>query len=223
MATAACSSIPQFKSRPDPKDTVIPDKLYSASHKEEGAIWPGETSENMLFQDTRGKQLGDIVTILVSESSTSTQTATTSTSKDSSIDMQAGTMLGLPSNFGVGNFLGSGNALNPSVNAKTSRSNSGSGTTTRQGRLTATISAVITEILPSGNLRVEGKRVVTINNEDQVLVLKGMIRPMDINFDNTVSSTLIADAEITYVGKGVISDEQTVGWATRALSWIWPF
>ena len=217
----SCSSAP--KPIADPKAAVIPEKLYPVARKEEGSIWAGETSKNMLFEDARGKQVGDIVTILVSETSTSTQSATTDTKKANTLSMRLGAMLGLPSNLGLGNFLGTGNAFNPSIDAKSDTSNSGSGTTTRRGTLTATISAIVTEVLPSGNLRVEGKRVVTINNEDQFLVLKGIIRTMDINYDNTVSSSLIANAEITYDGKGVISDKQTVGWGTRVLDWIWPF
>lgn len=221
LGLAACAH--DSKPGADPKATVIPDKLYPVLHKEEGAIWPGETSGNMLFEDTKGKQLGDIITITVDENATSTQTATTSTKKSTTFDLSTGRLLGLPSNLGIGNLLGSGNAFNPNIDAKTSKSNDGQGTTTRKGNLTASISAVITEVLPSGNFRVEGKRVVTINNEDQILVIKGIVRPVDINFDNTISSKLIADAEITYVGKGIIADEQSVGWATRVLGWVWPF
>lgn len=217
----SCSSAP--KPSADPKAAVIPERLYPAAHKEEGSIWAGETSKNMLFEDARGKQVGDIVTILVSETSTSSQTATTDTKKSSSLSMRMGAMLGLPSSLGLGNFLGTGNAFNPSIDGKNDTTNSGSGTTTRKGSLTATVSAIVTEVLPSGNLRVEGKRLVTINNEDQILVLRGIIRSMDINYDNTVSSSLIANAEITYDGKGIISDKQTVGWGMRVLDWIWPF
>lgn len=217
----SCSSAP--KSMADPKAAVMPERLYSVSHKQEGAIWPGETSKNTLFEDARGKQVGDIVTILVSETSTSSQTATTDTKKSSSLSLSVGKMLGLPSSLGLGSFLGSGNAFNPGIDGKNDSSNSGSGTTTRKGSLSATVSSIVVEVLPSGNLRVEGKRMVTINNEDQLLVLRGIIRPMDINYDNTVSSSLIANAEITYEGKGVISDKQNVGWAVRVLDWVWPF
>lgn len=207
----------------DAKAVVPPEKIYSIKHKEEGSIWPGETSGNMLFEDARGKQAGDLITILVVENATSTQTATTTTAKTSSLSMAVGSMLGLPSNLGIGSFLGSGNAFNPSVNGTTNNSNKGSGTTTRTGNLTATVTATIIEVLPSGNLKIEGKRIVTINNEDQILTVKGVVRPMDINFDNTISSTLIANAEILYDGKGVIADNQTVGWAARFLTWVWPF
>ena len=218
----ACSSTPK-PAGADPKAAVIPEKLYAVVHKEEGSIWPGETSKNMLFEDARGKQVGDIITILVNENSTSSQTATTDTKKSSSLNMRLGGLLGLPSNLGLGSFLGSGNGFNPAIDGKNDTSNSGSGTTTRKGNLTATISSTVIEVLPSGNLKVEGRRLVTINDEDQTLVLKGVVRSMDINYDNTISSALIANAEITYEGKGVITDKQHVGWGMRILDWVWPF
>lgn len=221
LALSSCASAP--KTTADPKAAIIPERLYPVVNREEGSIWVGETAKNMLFEDARGKRVGDIVTILVSETSTSSQTATTDTKKSSSLSMRLGGILGLPSNLGIGNFLGAGNGFNPSIDGKNDTSNSGSGTTTRKGSLTATVSSIVTEVLPSGNLRIEGRRLVTINNEDQILILRGVIRSMDINYDNTVSSSLIANAEITYDGKGIISDKQTIGWGMRFLDWVWPF
>ena len=116
-----------------------------------------------------------------------------------------------------------GNQFDPNLDAKSSNSHKGSGTTTRNGTLTATISATIKEILPSGNYLIEGKRQVNINNEEQILILTGQVRPEDINFDNTISSKLIAEASISYSGQGVIADEQRVGWGIRLINWIWPF
>jgi len=129
----------------------------------------------------------------------------------------------LPTNLGISNFLGSGNDFDPNLTATTTRSTSGSGTTTRQGSMTGSIAAIIIEELPSGNFRIRGRRLVTINNEDQLMVVKGIIRKVDIGFDNTISSQKIADASIAYTGKGVISDEQNVGWMMRFFAWTWPF
>jgi flagellar L-ring protein precursor FlgH len=93
----------------------------------------------------------------------------------------------------------------------------------RNGSLTGEISALITEILPSGNFRLEGRRTVTVNNEEQILVLRGIIRPQDINFDNTILSRWIADASISLTGEGVVADEQRKGWLAKVLSKVWPF
>ena len=81
----------------------------------------------------------------------------------------------------------------------------------------------IIKILPGRRFKIEGRRSVTINNEEQIMILQGFIRYQDIGFDNTISSTLIADASITYTGQGVLADEQRVGWGSRLLSWVWPF
>ena len=89
--------------------------------------------------------------------------------------------------------------------------------------MTGTIAVVIMQELPNGIFRIHGQRKVTVNNEDQLMVLTGMIRRVDIGSDNTISSSNIANATISYSGKGVISDEQNVGWLMRFFAWVWPF
>ena len=210
----------------DSRSTVIPKNLYPKKpvHKaQEGSLWPGNTRGNFLFGDDKAAMVGDIITVTVNESATSTQSATTDTSKDTTMDMQTTNVLGLPSNLGIQNFLNMGTQFDPTVGATVANSMQGSGTVTRNGSLNATISAIITEILPSGNLKIEGRRSVTVNNEEQIMVLRGVVRPQDINFDNTIPSTLIADASISYTGEGVVADEQRKGWLAKILSKVWPF
>ena len=132
-------------------------------------------------------------------------------------------MLGLPTNLGITNFLGGGNQFDPNLNATTSRSTDGSGTTTREGTMTGTMAAVIKESLPNDQFVIQGKRTVQYNNEEQQMILTGIIRRVDITFNNTINSSQIADARIALSGEGVVSDEQRVGWLTRILARIWPF
>lgn len=210
----------------DNTSTVIPKNLYAKEdkvQKKEGALWPGDTPKNFLFGDDKAKRVGDIITVTINESATSTQSATTDTAKSTEMDMQTKNVLGLPSNLGVQNFLGMGAGLDPTVSATVNNSNQGSGSVTRNGTLTGTISALITEILPSGNFKIEGRRSVTVNNEEQIMVLRGVIRPQDINFDNTIASASIADASISLTGEGVVADEQRKGWLAKILSKVWPF
>lgn len=221
MGMAACANTHKAV---DPKSAVIPQKIYNQTAKiSDGAIWSGDTAKNLLFEDTKARIVGDLVTVILNETASSTQTATTNTSKNSNINLETNSILGLPSNLNVQNFLGMGTNFNPALNASTSKSNQGSGTTTRSGSLTGTLSATIVSINANGNFEIEGKRSVTINNEEQLMVLTGVIRPSDINFDNTINSSLIANASITYSGEGVIADEQRVGWMMRIISLIWPF
>ncbi|QPJ64440.1 MAG: flagellar basal body L-ring protein FlgH [Candidatus Nitrohelix vancouverensis] len=209
----------------DPAATVVPDKIYEvASNNEEGSLWPGDTAKNLFFEDTKAQKVGDIVTVTVNESATSSQTATTNTSRSSNTSVSTGPVLGLPGNLGIQNFLNMGTSFDPNIGvASTDLSHQGNGTTTRNGSLTMTLSAQITQILPNGNLHIEGKRSVTVNNEEQYMILTGVIRPEDVGFDNTISSTLIANASITYSGSGDIADPQRVGWMAKVISYIWPF
>jgi flagellar L-ring protein FlgH len=207
----------------DPASTVIPKKIYSKVKPQEGSIWPGDATSNIFFIDTKARKVGDIVTVTIAENTVSSQTATTQTSRASNYNLQTGRILGLPSNLGIENLLGLGNGFSPNLDATATNTHNGNGTTTRNGSLSTTMTALIKEILPSGNYQIEGRRSVTVNNEEQILVLSGIVRKEDINFDNTISSTLIANSSITYEGRGAITDQQRIGWAGKILSFIWPF
>lgn len=210
----------------NPSEDVLTDPIFEDTDKyvpQEGSLWPGETSQNLLFADTKAKQVGDIVTVQLEEDFSSSNSATTAVSKDSEIDLGVTTILGMPNNFGMTNFMGLGNAFDPSVQATSARSTNGSGTTTRGGSMTGTLAAVIKEELPNGIFRIEGRRTITVNNENQMMVLTGKIRRVDISFNNIISSQKIANANIIYTGEGVISDEQNVGWLMRFFAWVWPF
>jgi len=215
FSLAACSTSHKAV---DSRSTVIPKSLYVKPTQQKPHLPPQNTT-----WDDKAAKVGDIITVTINENATSTQSASTNTAKDTSINMQAPNVLGLPSSLGIQNFLNMGTQFDPSVNATIANSMQGTGTVTRNGTLTATISAIITDILPSGNLRIEGRRSVTVNNEEQIMVLRGIVRPQDINFDNTIPSTLIADAAISYTGEGVVADEQRKGWLARVLSKVWPF
>jgi len=222
MGLTACANTPKAM---DIKSAVVPQKLYGKKTVKvnDGGIWPGDTSKNLLFEDTKARKVGDIVTVLLNESATSTATASTDTSKSSSIDLQTNSVLGLPSNMGIQNFLGMGTGFNPAAKGSTTRANKGTGTVSREGTLTGTLAATIVAVNENGNFEIAGKRSVTVNNEEQLMILTGIIRPSDVNYDNTINSSLIANAAISYSGEGVIADEQRVGWLMRALSYIWPF
>ena len=210
----------------NPSEEVLTDSIFEDTEKyipEDGSLWPGETSENLLFADTKAKQAGDIVTVVLEENFDSTNAATTGINKDSEIDLSVDTILGLPNDYGMSNFLGSGNSFDPNVRAQTSRSTQGAGTTSRRGSMTGTLAAIIKEELPHGIFRIEGRRAVSVNNEDQTMVITGLIRRVDIGFANTISSNDIANADIVYTGEGVVSDEQNVGWLMRFFAWVWPF
>jgi flagellar L-ring protein FlgH len=219
------SSCAQSHLAVNPEAAVIPSQLYKPPQptRGDGAIWPGDTANNLLFIDAKAHDVGDIVTVIVDETATSSQKASTDVGKDSSLDMDWTALFGLDRNLGINNFLGSADPFDPRVTATVARSSKGDGTTTREGKLSARISVVVIQTFPNGNFAIEGKRSITVNNEEQIVVLRGIIRQMDIDFDNTISSRYIANASISYAGEGVVADEQRVGWLTRALTYVWPF
>jgi flagellar L-ring protein precursor FlgH len=225
LVACALSSCAKPHLAVNPEAAVIPNQLYEAPPPEraDGSIWPGDTSNNLLFIDAKAHDVGDIVTVIVDETATSSQKATTDVGKDASLDMDWTALFGLDRNLGVNNFLGSADPFDPRASASLSRNTKGAGTTTREGTLSARISVVVIEAYPNGNFAIEGRRSITVNHEEQIVILRGLIRKMDIDFDNTISSRYIANASISYAGEGVVADEQRVGWLTRALTYVWPF
>ena len=113
--------------------------------------------------------------------------------------------------------------LSKLLNASTGSSFKGTGSTSRQENLKATITARIIDVQANGNLMIEGRRNIKVNEEDQIIILEGIIRSRDIAQDNTVNSIYIADARISYSGRGIISDRQSPGWLMNILDKIWPF
>ncbi len=188
-----------------------------------GSLWAGETSRSSLFTDTRARGVGDIVTVRVSENSKGTKSATTDTSRKSSTAAGITDFFGAPLDFGLDKLYGNRGGFSPTVAADSSISFKGDGNTSRSSLLEADITARVIELLPNGNLAIEGRREIVVNNEEQIMVLSGVIRPEDISSSNTVLSTYIADARIEYTGKGILADKQSPGWFIRILDKVWPF
>lgn len=181
-----------------------------------GSIW--QASSVGLTDDFKARRRGDIVTVVIVEQASATKQATTGTSRESGISASIPNFMGLETAALLNNL-----DLNSLVKANASSSFDGSGSTTRKDALNATISARVVDVLPNGDLRIEGSRSVKVNNEDQIILLEGTVRPRDVSPDNMVSSSQIADARITYSGKGIINDRQQPGWMFNLLDKIWPF
>ncbi len=165
----------------------------------------GSTNTNLasLYADTHAKNVGDILTVTIAENTTATATANSKTSKDETVSGVTST--------GLFNQLF--RSLN--MSATSNRAANGSGQTGRTGTLTTTLSVQVKEILDNGVLKIEGSRLITINKETQRVTLTGMIRPEDITQDNAIASTLIAEAQVKYDGKGIVADTQRMGFLTR--------
>jgi flagellar L-ring protein precursor FlgH len=176
-----------------------------------GSLWPGD-GRGFLFTDVKARRAGDLVTILVTETSSSNRAAETKVSKDDKNEADFRNLFGIHTNRagrerGRFNFSGKNEF-------------DGKGTITRSDRVTAQIVARVVKVLENGTLLVEGRRAIAVNDETQLLTVSGLIRPEDITPDNTVPSTALADVEIGLVGKGIIADKQSPGLLNRVFDFF---
>ena len=178
--------------------------LLIASSAIADSLWtPTSTS---LCSDAKAKRVGDVVTILIVESSVSVQKASTGFDKKLSHKNDAG----------IGTLLKN----LPEFQVSSSQKGSASGATSRTSNFTARITATVVKVLANGNLVLEGKRTVSTNKERQEITLTGMVRQQDIAPDNTVLSTYLADAEIKSTGKGPIGDRQKEGILSKLIKFL---
>ena len=182
-----------------------------------GSIWQAGSAG--LTEDFKARRRGDIVTILIVETASASKAAKTDTSRATTINAGIPNFMGLEAGLMKNSFGDLSKLINASVDSKYA----GAGSTSRQETLNATISAKVIDVLPNGNLMIEGRRNVKVNNEDQIIIVEGTVRPSDIGADNIVNSGFVADARITYTGKGIISDRQSPGWLMNIIDKVWPF
>jgi flagellar L-ring protein precursor FlgH len=174
-----------------------------------GALWMAGLSS-----DLRARRVNDLLTIRVVENVTGTGTA------DSNLDKKANASIGVSTLFGLETLLpGSINAANL-ANLATTTGFTGAGSTARAGALSAVVTARVREVLPNGDLVVEGVREIDINGDRQILVLTGVVRPYDISTSNVVPSTAVGQMRIRYFGKGLMKDNLSPSWLVRILNKI---
>jgi len=187
-----------------------------------GSLWQEENGRAYLYEDLRAMRVGDILTIKIVEKHAGTKSADTSAERESTINNSlSGVGLGYIGIPGI--RLGAEAMRGLGIDASAKSKFGGKGATSREDTLTGTISTVVTEVMPNGDLRIEGKREVTVNSETQLMSISGIVRRVDVNTKNTVLSSAIADAKIEYSGLGVVDDMQRPGWLVRVLAWISPF
>jgi flagellar L-ring protein FlgH len=184
------------------------------------SLW---TDRAGLYENVQARRLNDLVTIKVAENISGSGTADTATSGKSTLEVGVDSIFGSPLNFGLKNLWGGGTPFVPAAAGHANTAFTGAGNTTRAGTLIGTITAKVVEVMPNGNLVLQSRKEITINNEKQILILRGMVRPEDIAVDNSVLSSKIADAEVFFVGDGIVQDKQRPGWFVRIIDNLWPF
>jgi flagellar L-ring protein precursor FlgH len=170
------------------------------------------------FKDQRAMRVGDILTVKVRITDSANINNQTARSRKNSEDMGVASMFGFE-----GNLVPDGTDPAGAVKADSSASSQGVGSVRRSEALTTNVGAIITQILPNGNMVVEGRQEVRVNFEMRELIVAGIVRPEDVESDNTIESTKIAQARISYGGRGQITDVQQPRYGQQVLDVLLPF
>lgn len=212
---AGCNT--SHKSVVQPASMVAPPpEQVAQAQRNTGSLF-SDSEADLLFSDNRARRVGDIVVVNIVESSTGESTADTTADRESTIN------LGVSSFFDRTQLGGVPIGTTPFVNTSATTEFEGEGETTRENQVSATIGARVVRELPGNVLEVQGAREIRVNEETQIIVVKGLVRQRDIGPDNTIASTRLADARIEYFGKGILADKQKPGWVAQILDNIWPF
>jgi len=171
-----------------------------------GAIYAAGPGLN-LYGDRRARDVGDLLTITLVESTTASTTANTTISKDSSIGIGSPTLFGAPVTLGGKDIL--------SASASGERDFAGKGNSAQSNKLQGSVTVTVIQRLPNGNLVVQGQKNLRLNQGDELVQIQGIVRAADIAPDNTISSSKVADARIAYGGRGAVAQSNAMGWLGR--------
>ncbi|MDA3876371.1 MAG: flagellar basal body L-ring protein FlgH [Halothiobacillus sp.] len=213
LGLSGCASQPPVK--PDPSFAVVmpPEESQNNPMQTSGAIYQAGQMDNM-FVDARPYRVGDILTVVLQESMNGSKSATTATNKAQATSITPPAIFGLTSSA-VARLTG---------NLSSSNAFKGDGTSAQTNNLSGQITVTVSRVYANGSLFIQGQKYIGINQGTEYVKLSGLIRPQDIAPDNTVISTRIADAHISYGGSGTVNDANNMGWLARFFnSPIFPF
>lgn len=221
----ACAGAPKNTSTPagikEIREPGFP--VFTPPRPAEGSLW-SDVSGVDLFPDSRARKVGDIVTVRIVEDPEAELNANTKTSRSSSINASTLKFLGYMQALAEKNpRLAQNPGTDNLISATLGMDFDGKGSSDRDGHVKAFIAAVVERVLPNGNLYINGKREIKVNNEMQFITISGIIRPEDISPTNEISSSYVASARILYAGKGPVADKQKPGWLGRVVDYVWPF
>ena len=180
-----------------------------------GSLWSDGGNDRSMFADHKAARTGDIITIVVSESVAAQSSQSKKSSRDSTIA------------DAVQSFLYPSTGLHkgalPNIQFGGKAAYNGGGDVSNNQSLDSRAAALVTDVLPNGNLVIEGVRVVTFSGETQYVVLHGLVRPDDVSSANTVQSSNIAEARVEFMTEGTLTDAQKRGWLAKVYEKLRPF
>ncbi len=215
LLTAGCASI--GGSKPVAEDPLLQAAAVAPPPAPlNGAIYAVGSTGSGLFEDQRARNVGDVLTIVLNETTAAKTTAATDTAKSSDSSVSAPTILGMTPTIHGKSVL--------SAQLDSTHKFSGSGDSSQSNTLTGNITVTVIKRLPSGNLLVRGEKHLSLNQGSEFIRIEGLVRPADIAPDNTIDSTRVANARISYTGEGALAESNTKGWLSRFFSSpLWPF
>lgn len=202
-----------------PERVYIPSNARPAPTVADGSIFSRAGQDSLLGLD-RARRPGDLVTVLIEERVSASSSASANASRNSATTALNGSALGEIDRRFRNAGLPWPADINPGESAIES---TGEGSAQQQGRITGEVTAVVTEVLPNGLLAVRGYKRMELARGAQIVRVTGLVRPSDIQPDNTVRSRRLADADISFASKGELADASRAGWMNRALLRLWPF
>jgi len=205
---------------PDFDDQAV---YIDVKNPNEGSLWSTQSRYGSLFGDTKARNVNDILTVNIIETTDVSSDASTNLSNSGTTESGITSFLGSPMSFGLDNLYGKDDPFNPSIASESENSYKGSGSTARKHKFLTTLSARVINVFPNGNMLIKGNREITVNREKQKIFLVGLVRPEDVSAQNVVLSSAIADAKISVTGKGVVAEKQNPGYGSRIYEWLWPF
>ena len=211
---SACSVLPPQALTHSPQFEPVYPVVSEQAKVATGAIYVGRQSDSW-FGKSRSFQVGDVITVLLNESSQATRTQNGTITRDSSNNM-------IPSGLsswgaGVGGLMKGIKMDGGSV------SNKGTGAADQQASLTGSVAVAVVEVMPNGNLVLRGEKQLALTEGSEIIQVAGIIRPDDVSPSNTVQSKRLANAQIAYRGTGDLANATRAGWGTSALLKLWPF
>jgi flagellar L-ring protein precursor FlgH len=211
---SACNVMPPQPMSHSPQFEPVYPLVTEYSKPATGAIYVGRQSDSW-FGKSRNFQVGDVITVLLNESSQATRTQNGAVSRESSNDMAPA---GLQKwGAGLGGLMNGVNMLGGKV------SNKGTGAADQQASLTGSVAVAVVEVMPNGNLMLRGEKQLALTEGTEIIQVAGIIRPDDVSPSNTVQSKRLANAQIAYRGSGDLANATRAGWGTSALIKLWPF
>ncbi|MAI89017.1 flagellar basal body L-ring protein FlgH [Ponticaulis sp.] len=230
-ALGACATVSGAVEEPQLTPITNPERIIGAipisaptppQVQDDGAmnsLW--RTGATGFFNDHRANTIGDILTVDIDITDTATLNNSTSTSRTGSQDAAVTGLFGLEGP--VERFLPGSNSLDTGLGTSSSRSAAGTGSVNRSENIQMSVAAVITNVLPNGNFVIAGSQEVRVNAEVRELVISGVIRPQDISATNTIQHTQIAEARISYGGRGDLTSVQRAPYGQRIANSVLPF